>query len=410
MLGFVIVVMAIMVVTDLYAFKGVRLLTGKLENSSLRLGIHLAYWGVTIFLATWLLITPFRTFGQAEYKWFFMFFGIFLMTFLPKLLFVVFHLLEDIVHLVRWLFASKPSGNDGEGISRLAFLTQTGAVLATIPLVSVGYGILKGRFDFRVVREQLSFTNLPKAFDGLKVVQISDLHIGSFFGNHAAVQKGIDMINELEPDLILFTGDMVNNTAAELDGWVPVLSKLKARMGKYSVLGNHDYGDYTGWPSEEAKRENLNTLVRLQRDMGFDVLLDENRTIEKDGQQFSLLGIQNWGSGGFAKYGNLETTMRGSNKQGFQLLMSHDPSHWDEQVLNKTDIDLALAGHTHGSQFGVKIAGREWSPVSFRYKRWGGLYQEGKQRLYVNRGFGYIGFPGRVGMPPEITLLELHSA
>lgn len=401
---------AVLLAIDLYVFKGVRVLTSGLEKPGLRTGIHIGYWAITAILLGWMAIGVFGGVARGNFKFFFFLVGAVMLTLMPKLLFVVFHLLEDIISLGRQPFVSKPSGAAGEQIDRLTFLSQTGAVLAAIPFVGIGYGMLKGRFNFRVEREILTFKNLPKAFDGLRIVQLSDLHVGSFFNNHEAVQKGIEMVNELEPDIILFTGDMVNDRAMELDGWIPVLSQLKAKMGKYSVLGNHDYGDYYTWASEQEKADNMRQLQSYQQQMGFDLLLDEHRVIEKDGERFSLLGIQNWGAGGFAKYGNLAATMQGSDDAGFQLLMSHDPSHWDAQVLGKTNIDLALAGHTHGSQFGVKIANWEWSPVQYRYKRWGGLYTEGKQHLYVNRGFGYIGFPGRVGMPPEITVLELHSA
>lgn len=399
-----------LIAVDLYVFKGLRLLTAGIERVGLRTGIHIGYWSITAILVGWMALGIFGNFGRTNFQFFFMLVGAIILTLVPKLVFVVFHLLEDIISLGRSVFSPEPAGAAGEQISRLTFLSQAGAALALIPLVGIGYGIAKGRFDFRVMREKLTFKNLPKQFDGLKIVQLSDMHIGSFFGNHAAVQKGIEMVNALEPDIILFTGDMVNDRASELDGWLPVLSQLKAKMGKYSVLGNHDYGDYAQWNSLDEKQKNMEQLIDYQRKMGFDLLLDENRVIEKDGATFSLLGIQNWGTGGFAKYGKLDKAMQGSSDQGFQLLMSHDPSHWDAQVLGKTNIDLALAGHTHGSQFGVKIANWKWSPVQYRYKRWGGLYTEGAQHLYVNRGFGYIGFPGRVGMAPEITLLELHSA
>ncbi len=258
----------------------------------------------------------------------------------------------------------------------------------------------------------MSFANLPAWADGLRIVHISDIHIGSFFNNHDAVQRGIDMVNELKPDLILFTGDMVNNYADELVGWEDTLSKLNARLGKFSILGNHDYGDYVTWPNAEVRAENIEKLKQYHKKIGFRLLLNEkvNFGAEND-ESIEILGVENWGLGGFSQYGKLSEAMKDSDEKKFQILLSHDPSHWDAEVMGKTSIEITLSGHTHGMQFGVEIPGIiKWSPVKYRYPRWGGLYTVGKQHLYVNRGFGYIGFPGRVGMPPEITFFELQKA
>jgi predicted MPP superfamily phosphohydrolase len=258
-----------------------------------------------------------------------------------------------------------------------------------------------------VAHVPIAARHLPKAFDGLRIVQISDLHLGSFSTDTDVVQHGIDLINEQRPDLILFTGDLVNNFADEAEPWLEKLSGLQATLGKFSILGNHDYGDYASWPSAAAKAANLEQLKAHHRTMGFRLMLDEHLPIEKDGERFTLIGVQNWGTR-FQQYGNLAKAAAGTDPSSFRLLMSHDPTHWDAQV-RATGIDLMLAGHTHGAQFGLTIMGRTYSPAQWIYEEWAGLYQKDGLRLYVNRGFGFLGFPGRVGMPPEITVFELHA-
>ena len=248
------------------------------------------------------------------------------------------------------------------------------------------------------------------AFDGFKVVQISDMHIGSFHGHENQVKKAIELVNEQKPDLILFTGDLVNNFTEELNGWIPILSNLKAKYGMYSILGNHDYGDYYEWENEAEKAKNLNDLKQAHKNIGFRLLLNENEKISINNSEIAIVGVENWGLPPFPQYGNLNAAMNGSAEMPFKILMSHDPSHWDAEVIEKTDIDLTLSGHTHGMQFGIEIGNIKWSPVKYKYPRWAGLYKDKDQYLYVNRGFGYIGFPGRVGMPPEITLIELEKA
>jgi predicted MPP superfamily phosphohydrolase len=235
----------------------------------------------------------------------------------------------------------------------------------------------------------------------------SDFHIGSFVGHPEEVEEAVAVINEQHADLLVFTGDFVNNVSSEMDPFLPALRKLKATVGKYSILGNHDYGDYVPWKSPEAKQKNLQRLVSVQEDLGFKVLLNDAQTLDLAGENLDLVGVENWGLRPFPQYGDLKKALSHAQHDSFKILMSHDPTHWDEQVLGYTDIDLTLCGHTHGAQFGIEIPGWRWSPVSMRYKRWGGLYEEGNQKLYVNTGLGFIGFPGRVGMPPEITVFQL---
>jgi len=252
--------------------------------------------------------------------------------------------------------------------------------------------------------------NLPKAFDGLSIGQISDIHAGSFW-NKTAVKGGIEMMMKEKPDMIFFTGDLVNNESSEVKDYVSVFEKLKAPLGVYSITGNHDYGDYKSWASQEEKQKNFRDLVQAHKVMGYDILMNEHRMLEQGGEKMAIIGIENWGGGRFAKYGKLDKAYRGSDEAAVKLLLSHDPSHWDAQVRKDyRDIDIAFAGHTHGFQFGVEIGGFKWSPSQYAYKQWAGLYQEEDQYLYVNRGFGYLGYPGRVGIPPELTIVELKRA
>jgi hypothetical protein len=264
-------------------------------------------------------------------------------------------------------------------------------------------GILFGRWNWKTHRVQLSFPHFPEELDSLKIVQISDVHVGSFFNNYAKVERAIDMINSLDADYVFFTGDLVNNTASEMDGWEPVFSKIQAKKGKYSILGNHDYGDYVRWEHDSHKVENLQRLIEKHREIGFTPLLNQSVQLEND---IWLLGVENWGKAPFRQSGKLAETLNNVPESALKILLSHDPSHFDLQVLD-TDIDLTLSGHTHGMQFGIERFGIKWSPVSFRYKKWAGLYKEGNQYLYVNRGFGYLGFPGRVGIYPEITEITI---
>ena len=288
-------------------------------------------------------------------------------------------------------------------VSGIENLKTIGWVLAGMLFLGILVGIFYGRWNWKIHRIQLSFPHFPEELKALKIVQISDIHVGSFFNNHAKVNKAIDMINSLEADFVFFTGDLVNNTASEMDGWEPVFSRIAAKKGKYSILGNHDYGDYVRWEEDHHKVENLKRLIDKHREIGFTPLLNESVQLEND---IWLLGVENWGKAPFRQSGKLTHTLAEVPDAAFKILLSHDPSHFDLEVL-ETNIDLTLSGHTHGMQFGIERFGIKWSPVSFRYKKWAGLYQEGKQFLYVNRGFGYLGFPGRVGIYPEITEITI---
>ncbi len=334
-------------------------------------------------------------------------------TYFSKLFGVFFLLIDDAQRLVRWIaqaFSKKDaSPSAGEVISRSQFLTHTALVATAIPFGTMIFGIASGAHDYRIKRVSLKLSNLPSSFDGIKIAQVSDIHSGSFF-NKTAVKGGVEMVMKEKPDLIFFTGDLVNNEAEEVKEYIDVFNKLRAPLGVYSVTGNHDYGDYKNWASKEAKEQNFKDLIEAHRLLGFDLLINEHRYVEQGGERLAILGIENWGAGRFAKYGKLDLAHAGTEAP-VKILLSHDPSHWDAQVRpNYKDIDLMLSGHTHGFQFGVEIGDFKWSPSQYAYKQWAGLYQQDNQNLYVNRGFGYLGYPGRVGMPPELTILELKRA
>ncbi|MFN8396677.1 MAG: metallophosphoesterase [Bacteroidia bacterium] len=331
---------------------------------------------------------------------------------LTKILLSAFFLIDDVVRLVQWLF-SKGASAIGKGPevvempARRKFIGQLGLVVVGIPFAGAVYGMLKGKYDFTLHKETLAFPDLPEAFDGMKIVQISDIHAGTF-DSMSGVQAGLDLIMEQGADMILFTGDLVNNLATEVEPYVAMFSKLSAPMGKYSVLGNHDYGHYYQFDSQQEKINNHLAIREQNARMGFQMLHNEFLRLERDGQSIVLAGVENWGLPPFPQYGDLNKATEGLEDHEFTILMSHDPSHWDAQVrAHRKHIHLQLSGHTHGAQFGIEIPGVKWSPAQYRYRQWAGLYSEGRHRLYVNRGFGHIGFPGRVGIWPEVTLIEL---
>lgn len=340
--------------------------------------------------------------------------------YLSKLLVVFFLLIDDARRLLQWIVSYfipsvapvpvDPVDPAAPKIPRSEFLETTALVAGSALMGTFVFGILSGAHDYRIRRVKVPLKNLPRAFHGMKIAQLSDIHSGSFF-NKTAVKGGVEMLMKEKPDIVFFTGDLVNDRALEVKDYINIFDKVKAPLGVHSTLGNHDYGDYYQWSSQQEKNQNLENLKKAHQLLGWNLMLDENRAIRVDGEEIGLIGIQNWGAGNFAKYGNLEKAYQGTDQYPVKILLSHDPSHWRAQVLPKyDDIDLAFAGHTHGMQFGVELAGIKWSPVQYRYKEWGGLYKEKDQYLYVNRGFGYLGYPGRVGILPEITIVELVKA
>jgi predicted MPP superfamily phosphohydrolase len=342
------------------------------------------------------------------------FIGFFFSFFVFKLLLIVLFLSEDLIRLlmlsvtyVKSLFTRSNARAKAPG--RRNFIRQTGLFVASIPFASMIYGVTKGKYNFQVNKVRLGFDNLPSAFDGFRVVHISDIHSGSFTGKEGVVE-GVELVNRQNADLICFTGDLVNNDSKEIEPFIEDFKQLKSKHGVYSTLGNHDYGDYKSWDSQEAKQQNMELLFEYQAEMGFRLLNNDHVRIERGGQRILLCGVENWGNRPFPQRGDLDLALKGAEPDDFKILMSHDPTHWDKKVLDHPfHFDLTLAGHTHGMQFGVEIPGFKWSPIKYIYPQWAGLYEKSSQLLYVNRGFGFLGFPGRVGIWPEITVFEFYK-
>ncbi|OUR91553.1 phosphoesterase [Flavobacteriales bacterium 34_180_T64] len=386
---------------EFYAFQALRTLTKSKVIRWIWIVIALSIY-INLFYT--IFTTP-RSLGQT--KEFQLAIG-FLLTFLiPKLVILMVMFGEDIIRVFQKLVSWIGAGETKSMAGRRAFVSKIALGLATIPFASFLYGIVKGRYNYKVLKYELAFNDLPEAFDGLTITQISDIHSGSFT-NKEKIQYGVDLINDQKSDVLLFTGDIVNNKADEMDGWIDVFKKLDAPLGKFSILGNHDYGDYVDWNTKEDKRNNFQAVKDIHPKIGFDLLLDEHRYLEKDGEKIALVGVENWGKG-FNQAGDLEKASSGIEKEDFKILLSHDPSHWENVVKqDEFNYHLTLSGHTHGLQMGIEIPGFfRWSPSQYVYKQWAGLYEEFGRFINVNRGFGYHAFPGRVGIWPEITVITL---
>ena len=339
--------------------------------------------------------------------------GFFISLFVFQILVTILLLGEDIFRIPQGIYAyfSKMPDQVQFLPQRRKLISQIAIGLAAIPFASLLYGMFRGKYNFKVLSYKLEYDDLPEAFEGFKIAQISDVHSGSF-DNPKKVQYGVDLVNAQDADVVFFTGDLVNNRAEEILPWIQTFKKINAKHGVYSILGNHDYGDYSPWESPEAKKKNMEDLKKAQKKMGWDLLLNESRFIEKQGQRIAILGVENWGSGGFKKAGDLNKALSNVAAEDFKILMSHDPSHWEAEVIpHPFNIHLTLSGHTHGMQFGIEIPGWiKWSPIKWRYKQWAGIYEKLNQRLNVNRGFGYLAYPGRVGIWPEVTVITLNRA
>lgn len=393
---------------DLYVYQAIKTVSQNLDPMAQRI-IYFLHWLVfAITAGTLLLATATRGTPPSAFKTYLA--STLFIIFASKLVVVLFLLMDDTVRVGKIVYHHAINDTPFDA-SRSKFLSQLGLLAAAVPFSAFIYGMVKGAYDYQVKRVTLRFPNLPPAFDGYKLLQISDLHTGSF-NSTEPLREAVKLINKQEADLVLFTGDLVNNMAVEVQEHIATLKEIKAKTAVYSVLGNHDYGDYVNWPSPAAKQENLRNLIDSHGKMGWQILMNEHRIIEKDGEKIAVLGVENWGNRvGFPKYGRLEEAYAGTEDSPFKVLLSHDPSHWDGEVNPKyNDIDLTLSGHTHGMQFGVNIPGWKWSPVQYVYEQWAGLYKKGRQHLYVNTGLGFLGYPGRVGFLPEITVFELKRA
>lgn len=410
---FLLIVIGLMLVLDFYVFQAIKVVSQG-ASARVRSIIFISYWSLSILALLLFMLLPFLNLDNYSKGLRSTVFAIVLGLFFAKFAAAVFLLVDDLRRAVQWiaakLFFSNTEGEsvqEDNGISRSVFLSWIGLAAGGGIFGSLLYGF-SNKYNYHIRNVALRFPNLPAAFKGLRIVQISDIHSGSF-NNKSAVQQGVRKILDLKPDLILFTGDLVNNKADEMQEFTTMFSQLKAPMGVFSTLGNHDYGDYVDWQNPEEKKKNLEQLKGVHAAMGWRLLMNEHVLLERGGERIALLGIENWSAKArFPKYGKMQEAYAGTEAIPFKILMSHDPSHWDAEVRPKYgDVDLMLSGHTHGMQFGVELPWFKWSPVQYVYKQWAGLYEEEAQKLYVNRGYGFIGYPGRVGILPEITLLEL---
>ena len=388
---------------DLYALQAIRTLT---KNFWLT-GIYLLVSLVVIVSLYFLLNSNSSThFSQPPISYLF---GIFLALTISKILVIIFMLGEDITRLISGFYFKIFTNEQNFYIpSRRKFLSTLALGVAAIPFSALLYGMIKGKYNFKVLKYELEFADLPEAFDGFTMTQISDIHSGSF-DNKNKISYAVDLINQQDSDAIFFTGDLVNNVADEMDDWKELFSNLSAKEGVFSVLGNHDYGDYVRWNSKEEKLKNLDKLKKIQSEMGWNLLLNENFYIKRKNQKIAIVGVENWGENGFKQAGDLDAACKNINDSDFKVLLSHDPSHWKSRVKNDDrNFQLTLSGHTHGMQFGIEIPGWiKWSPVKYRYENWAGIYEEKGRFINVNRGFGFLGYPGRVGIWPEITVIKL---
>ena len=371
-----------------------------IEPTIIKNTIFIAFWFFTIGLIISILVLKIRLESISPYRKQLLIsslYGLTVSSFIPKLIFVV---VISTLYFSNFLISGEKS---------LLIIPLVGVFFGFLPFFVIVYAVFRAVYRFKVHQVVVKSDLLPQNFNGLRIVQISDLHLGSFNYRYHILDRAIKTINSLKPDFIFFTGDLVNNYAWELNGWEKILKELTAKKGKYSVLGNHDYGDYSKWESEEERNGNFADIKDFHAQIGFKLLLNEAECIENKGDKIAIVGVENWGNPPFKQYGDLQQSLQGVEDVGFKILLSHDPSHWSEEVVSKTNIALTLSGHTHGMQAGINIKNKEWSPIKYKYKHWAGLYRLGHQFLYVSRGLGWMGFPGRLGMRPEITFIELEK-
>ena len=390
--------LAILIV-DILSFYWLQDITQLLTSSILKNLIHILFWLFSIGLISAIIVLKVTLDDinpRRKQLLISSLYGLTISSFIPKILFVI---IISILFFANFVFSEKES---------IIIIPLIGLFSGFLPFFIVLYAIFKAVYHFKVYHHKLKFNHLPKAFNGLKILQISDLHLGGFNYRYKVLQKAISHINNLQPDLIFFTGDLVNNYAWELKGWDKIFKKILLKNRKYAVLGNHDYGDYSEWTNDEEKQDNHNKIKQFYNDIGFKLLLNESETIEINSEKIAIIGVENWGKPPFKQYGDLQTALKNIDDTPFKILLSHDPTHWTEEVIDKTYIALTLSGHTHGMQAAINLKNKTWSPIKYKYQHWAGLYTHNNQYLYVNRGLGWIGFPGRLGMRPEITVIELN--
>lgn len=406
------IIALVIFILDLYVFQALKTVSQQGSERG-RQAIFITYWVVSFFTIATMLSFPYLQFLQTSKIFRNYVFAILIGLFLAKLIGSLFFVADDIrrgalllMNKIFPLSGAQYMGPEGQGIPRSTFLSWLGLGLGGTLFGTLLFGF-GNKYNYQIKKIKLSFKNLPEAFKGMRMVHISDIHSGSF-QDIRAVNKGIDLILKQQPDLIVFTGDLVNDRATEMEPYQNSFGRLTAPLGVFSTLGNHDYGDYVQWPTAQAKIDNLEALKKVHANMGWRLLMNEHVILDKKGEKIALLGIENWGAKArFPKYGKMDLAYPGTENIPFKILLSHDPSHWDAQILPEyPGIDLMLSGHTHGMQFGLENPYFKWSPVQWMYKQWAGLYEQGAQKLYVNRGYGFIGYPGRVGILPEITVIE----
>jgi predicted MPP superfamily phosphohydrolase len=398
------ILLALIILLDLYFYQSLQVVTQGAGPGAMNY-IHIIYWTISIAVILLLVLMPYLHLERYSRFLRTSLFAILSGWFFAKFFASLFFIIDDIRRGLIWI--SSAAARDDSSIPRSVFLSWLGLAAGGGLFGTLLYGF-GNKYNYQLRRIKLKAAGIPAAFKGLRFVHISDIHSGSFT-RKSGVEKGIKKILQEKPDLILFTGDLVNNVADEMEDYMEVFSQLKAPMGVYSILGNHDYGDYVHWPSKEARDANLEKLKGVHGELGWKLMMNENISFDRNGEKIALIGVENWSAKArFPKYGNLKKAHAGTENIPFKILLSHDPSHWKTEVLDAyPDIGLTLAGHTHGMQFGIEIPGFKWSPVQYMYREWAGLYEKNGQKLYVNRGFGFLGYPGRVGILPEITLFEL---
>lgn len=404
-------ILGVMVLLDIYVFQALKVIAP--DSPRLRTMLYVVYWLVSVTFLLLLILLPNINYEAWPKTLRTYLFATIVGLFFSKLITSIFLAVDDIRRLSMWLLGklfsnpSLPISQSANGITRSTFMSWLGIAVGGGLFGTLLYGF-NNKYRYQVRRVKLHFDNLPEAFRGLRMVHISDIHSGSFTDKRA-VAKGVERIVKEQPDVVFFTGDLVNDRAREMEDYIDLFRSVKAPLGVYSTLGNHDYGDYIRWESPEQKAANLNRLKEIHGELGWNLLMNEHAVLERNGQQIAVMGIENWSAkGNFPKYGKLDQAHPGAGTFPFNILLSHDPSHWEAEVQPRfPDIDLMLSGHTHGMQFGLEIPGWRWSPVQYVYRQWAGLYQSGNQKLYVNRGFGFLGYPGRVGILPEITVIQL---
>jgi predicted MPP superfamily phosphohydrolase len=410
---FPVLILSLLIGMEYYMFQCLKLIFPPKDGA--RFSVFLISY-LVFSIGLYVVFFSYRLFGMhGQHKVFFeAIVTMLLMMIVAKLIVFIFMFVGDIVRMIRAAISQVSLSPEvvakEAGMTRSSFLAKVAISTAAIPFFSILYGVVVNAYNYQYRKLTIKFPNLPEEFDGFRLVQISDIHSGSFTRTEPLIHA-VEAINKMDADIILFTGDLVNNEADEMIPYKEIFSRLRSKHGVLSTTGNHDYGDYSHWPTPEAKKENFKRFMNTHKEMGWDLLMNENRILERNGQKIAIIGIENWGQAlHFPKYGRLDVAYKGTENIPFKILMSHDPSHWDAQVRPEYPaIDLALAGHTHGFQFGIENKYIKWSPSEWVYKQWAGLYQEGKQYIYVNRGFGFLGYPGRVGILPEVTEITLRK-